>query len=511
MVLLLSLWYRGGAEPPDKDYRYLQYAMDGVPLTIFESSRDEEVWVLTDAASMLQVRWGEGIEKIIPLKKGVQGAFPRSYGGCLVWYEDGEIQGYNSFGSLLYQLRSGNGELRLAKQTRGGYTIVEKEGNRVELYSLSGNKLIEWKREGVNPLPTLISEEDLVLEADSSGGCVIRRIDGRVLNRILFPHPLRIVTWIRGNLLVGISPEGKVTTLDLEGKEIGCGAILPKNFTGLLPLVQAGGEGTIVSIDPEGKGHLIFSQVVCAKENSVVYSFSVPLDLQVGHVTALGLSPRGTSLWVGDSRWVLHWVRVSIDRLKGSREPLSSLSDPSQTLDFTSFAEQYYQDLSQSTLPQKNIQLIDEAKKSLGQATLREILTDLKRGLRTLVAWEEAGVSLRGEGILLLGKMGDCFDGEFLGERLIQEKDPSIRSKILEALYLLANAPTPTTRKDLFIFLRIRKAHLGENELKQSLALLERWIFVTGIPLQPEESEQIASLAGLSPSFSKAILEFIRK
>jgi len=155
--------------------------------------------------------------------------------------------------------------------------------------------------------------------------------------------------------------------------------------------------------------------------------------------------------------------------------------------------------------------LIEETKESLRRATLRGILPALKKGLRTLVAREEAGASLRGEGVLLLGRMGDRFDGEWLGKRLLQEKDPAIRSKILEALQLLANAPPQTAREDLFTFLGNRKTYLSENDLRRSLDLLERWIFVSGIPLRPEELEQLSSLAALSPSFSKAILEFIRK
>ena len=501
ILLLLFLGYRGDSAPLVTDYLYLQYALDGVPLAIFDSSIEDEVRVLTDAASILQVRWGDGIKMTIPLKRGVQGAFPSPFGGFLVWFEDGEIQGYNSFGTLVHQFISGEGQLRVARETRGGYTVVEKEGNRVEVYGLLGNKLLEWKREGQKPLPIQISEEDLVLEAESSGGCVIRRVDGTVLTQFPFPHPLRSITWIEGKGLVGISPEGKVTTLNLEGKEVGSGFLLPKDFLGALSSIEADGTGNVAYIDPEGNGHLIFSRVL----------LSIPLDLRGSQVTALGFSRQGTSLWVGDSRWVLHWIRVSTDRVKGSKEPPSSSADLSKIFPSDSFAEQYYQDLAQSTYPLKNIRLIEEAKESLHRATLRGILPALKRGLQTLVTREETGASLRAEGVQLLGRMGDRFDGEWLGKRLLKEKDPAIRSKILEALQLLANAPTQTARKDLFTFLWNRKIHLSENELRQSLALLERWIFVSGIPLRPEEWVQLSSLAALSPSFSKAILEFIRK
>lgn len=513
ILLLLFLGNRGDPVPPDTDYLYLQYALDGVPLAIFDSSIEDEVRVLTDAASILQVRWREGIKMMVPLKRGVQGAFPSPFGGFLVWFEDGEIQGYNSFGTLVHQFLSGEGQIRIAKETRGGYTVVEKERNRVEVYGLSGNKLLEWKREGQKPLPIQISEEDLVLDAESSGGCVIRRVDGTVLTQFSFPHPLRSITWIEGKGLGGISPDGKGTTLNLEGKEVGSGFLLPKDFLGALSSIEADGTGNVAYIDPEGNGHLIFSRVL----------LSIPLDLKGAQVTALGFSRGGTSLWVGDSRWVLHWIRAFRDGEKGSKEqpsspdiprsekPPSYPTDLPKLVPYSSFAQKYYQDLAHSPFPLKNIRLIEEAKESLHRANLRGILTDLKRGLQTLVTREETGASLRGEGVLLLGRMGDRFDGEWLGKRLLKEKDPAIRSKILEALQLLANAPTQTVRKDLFTFLGNWKTHLRENELRQSLALLERWIFVSGIPLQPQELEQLSSLAALSPSFSKAILEFIRK
>jgi hypothetical protein len=499
VFLLFFFGYRGYSLPPVPDYLYLQYALDGVPLAIFESSREDEVTVLTDAASMIQVRWGEGVKKLLPIKRGVRGAFQRPFGGFLVWFEDGEIEGYNSFGSLVHQLRSGDGELRLARETRGGYTVVER-GNRVELYGLGGNKLLEWKREGVEPLPIQISEEDLVLDAESSGGCIVRRVDGTVLTQFPFPHPLRQLAWIQGRVLMGISLGGKVTTMNLEGKEIGSGVFLPKNL-GALSSVENDGKGNVAYIDPEGNCHLIFSRV----------HLSIPLDLKGAQVRTLGFSRGGTSLWVGDSRWVLHWIRASTEGRNGSNEPPSSPADLSKIFPSDSFAEQYYQDLAQSTFPLKNIRLIEETKESLRRATLRGILPALKKGLRTLVAREEAGASLRGEGVLLLGRMGDRFDGEWLGKRLLQEKDPAIRSKILEALQLLANAPPQTAREDLFTFLGNRKTYLSENDLRRSLDLLERWIFVSGIPLRPEELEQLSSLAALSPSFSKAILEFIRK
>ncbi len=265
-------------------------------------------------------------------------------------------------------------------------------------------------------------------------------------------------------------------------------------------------EGSAVSyIDQEGVFHWI-----PLEDESGSIRLSFPLELNGNQVTTLSFAGLGTSFCAGDSQWVLHWIRIPDRKLfqpssiKGSQLALliTPLFNP---------AEQYFIDLANSPFLQKTLQLIEEAKEFLRRGNLQWILFGLKKGLQTLIAREELGVSIRLEAVLLLGRIGDGFDGEWLGKRLIREKEHTVRRRILEALHLLATAPNTTTRKDLFTYLRNKRNTLELSELRLSLSLLERWMKVSGLPLQQDELEQLSSLAADSPRFSQTILEFLRK
>ncbi len=451
VIFFFTIGTSSVAWPKDTEFIYLKYALDGLPIAILASTREDDVWVVTDAASLIQVRWKEGIQKILPLRKGVKGASPRPAGGVLIWFDNGDVEFRTPTGDLVHQMHGGNGAILQARETIGGYTVLAKEENRIELYSLSGNKLLEWKREGIDLLPLQISEEDTILDARSGGICIIRRIDGAVLAKLQIP-------------------------------------------------------------------------LILLEEGSTILHVSFPLDLKGARVTAFAPSPGGSSFWVGDSEWVLHWIRsissrpITAERLSGISKPLPSLeilqlpdtSEGSFPTEQYFPAEQYFLDLARSSFMEKNLQLIEEAKESFLRGNLRWILSDLKKGLRVLASREEAGVFLRIEAMLLLGRVGDRFDGEWMGKRLIHEKDPAVQRSILEALHLLANAPAQTTREALLSYLKNRQKHLELRDLQLSLSLLKRWMIVSGIPLQPAEMEQLSSLAALSSPFQKAILEFIR-
>lgn len=528
------LFCSGFADPRETNFLYSKYALDGVPLAILESTKEDEVWVVTDAASLIQLGWEKGIQKILPLRKGVQGSFPRPSGGVLIWFVNGEVQSYDSSGTLVLKIEGSHDSLRQAWETTGGYTVVEEEGNRVGMYSLSGNKLLEWKREGgqgkkewTTLLPLQIvslstHEEDVVLDAQSSGSCTLWRIDGVPLTRLQFPHPLQLVSFVHGKLLLGVSPEGRGTLLSLEGKEIRridridrILNIVSPSF----PKMRLEQDGTVSYMDPDGIFHSI-----PLLEDSGAAPLSIPLDLKGGNVTAFSVSSRWNSFWVGDSQWVLHWFRPSGIRVRsgetlGQNRDTSGISGPAADSPPPhpvvpvpkSPAEQYFLDLAQSPFLQKNQQLIEEARESLQKGTLRSILLGLRRGLRTLTTRKELGAALRVEAIQLLGSMGDRFDGEWLGKRLILETDSVVLRSILESLYRLSNAPPASGRKDLFLYLRNRRIYLSLIELQRSLTLLKRWIQISDVPLQDEELDQLAALATLSSSFQNSILEFLRK
>ncbi|MCX7786941.1 MAG: hypothetical protein N2442_04485 [Spirochaetes bacterium] len=505
LLVLVALWYRMGAEAQDRDAFYIKYALDGKPLAILHSAQGDEVWVVTDANSLVRVRWQGGIQKQVPLPRGVKGAFPRFQGGVLIWFSSNEIQWYNSNGGLVRQFRVENDAVRLVQETMGGYALVETEESKAVLYSLAGNKLLEWKREGAPSLPLQISDQDTILDAQTTGHCVVRRIDGTILTKLHFPHPLLLVSWVGDRILLGVSPDGKATLLNQDGKELGSRILFPTQTLLYPSMIQISRGGTVSYLDLNGYFH-----VSSLEEGSDGLPRSYPLNLQNSQPTALGVSSTGISICVGDSQWILHWIRVPDEKLpRTSRKAVLQYSVPNTFL--LNPAEQYFMDLVKSPFPRKNLQLLEETKNYLRDGNLHWILLEVKKGLQALITREELGATLRVDAVLLLGRIGDGFDGEWLGKRLIEEKEQVVRRSILEALYPLSVAPNEITRKDLFTYLRSKRKTLDLLDLRLSLVLLDNWIKSSGFPLRQDEMETLSSLAAENPQFSRPIVEFIRR
>ncbi|MBP7494616.1 MAG: hypothetical protein KA771_03900 [Spirochaetales bacterium] len=485
-----------GLQPEEVSKSALSYqriALDGIPLGKILVQDTGDIFVVTDAPSLIHIDPRRRIQGNFPLPGKVLDVDPRKEGGAIVWFANGLVSVYNRQGKKIQDFSGSKNPINAVFETSQGYFLVRRARGSWTLYGLSGKKLLSWEEDLSETLPISFDREDRIVLAEPGGKIQIHQIDGLNLSSFQFPHTLTHVSWMGGSSLVGTSPDGSITVLDSAGT-----VLWEKEFAGNL-LVDTDDHGNVGCLYGEGILTLL------SKQGSPI--FSLFLDSQSKLFTALDISSRGRFLIAGDIDWVLHLVESSFEP---AFVPLPSVAKPPVSV---TPADLYFQDLALSPFREKHIRLIEEGRSRTEQALLQSILYSLRKGLQTFLSREGVDPVLQFEAAVLLGEIGDGTDGEFLGSLLKRETNNQVILGILQGLRTSGKGSTMRVRNDLTWFLSRQGSKMPVTVLEALLDTL--WIILDyqGYSLETDEREAILSVAASSSSVPvhKAITRFLQR
>jgi hypothetical protein len=510
---------------------YERIVLDGIPLGKILVQDTGDIFVVTDAPSLMHVDPKKRILGNFPLPGKVLDVYPRKEGGAIVWFSNGLVSVYNRQGKKIQDFSGTENPINAVFETSQGYFLVRRAMGSWTLYGLSGKKLLSWQENLSETLPISFSREDRIVLAEPEGKIQIHQIDGLNLFSFQFPHTLTHVSWMGGSSLVGTSPDGSITVLDGEGRVLNqirwrkdSMQVVPRTFETLLH----GKDGSLMALDSAGTvlwekefpGNLLVDaddcgNVVCLYGDGILTMlskqgnpiFSLRLDSQSKLFTTLDISSKGRFLVAGDIDWVLHLVESSFEP---AFVPLPSVAKPPLSV---TPADLYFQDLALSPFREKQIRLIEEGRSRTEQALLESILYSLRKGLQTFLSRENVDPAVRFEAAVLLGEIGDGTDGEFLGSLLKRETNNQVILGILQGLRTSGKGSTLRVRNDLTWFLSRQGGKIPITVLEALLDTLWMILDYQGYSLETDEREAILSLAASSSSVPvhKAITGFLQR